>query len=78
MYEFVLTIARKRVERIGLAATAAAAKVDKSQLSRWLSTAGKRRDLRAEAFARMADSLGVDTSWGGWPEDCLAPDRAKR
>jgi len=67
VYDFVLQIASRRVAEIGLTATAEAAAIDKAQLSRWLAAGDKRRDLRAEAFARLADSLGVDVSWGGWP-----------
>ena len=67
MYDFVFQLARKRVGEIGLTAAAEAAAIDKAQLSRWLAAGDKRRDLRAEAFARLADSLGVDVSWGGWP-----------
>ena len=69
MYELVLRIARLRVERIGLSATAAAAGVDKSQLSRWLATGDARRELRADAFCRLADSLSVSVSWDGFAGD---------
>lgn len=68
MYEIVVRIARLRVERIGLTATAAAAGIDKGQLSRWLSgSAAAHRELRADAFCRLAESLGVSASWDGFP-----------
>jgi hypothetical protein len=69
VYDFLLRLAKRRVAQIGLTATAAAAKVDKSQLSRWLAAGDKRRELKADAFCRLADSLGVDLSWGGWPQE---------
>lgn len=67
MYDFVFGLARLRVEQIGLTATAAAARIDKSQLSRWLADGDSRRELRADAFARLANSLGVNVSWEGFP-----------
>ena len=72
VYELVLRIARLRVERIGLNATAAAAGIDKSQLSRWLADGSARRELRADAFCRLANSLGVGRSWDGFPGEPVA------
>lgn len=62
LHTFVRRLARLRAERIGLNATAAAAGLDKGQLSRWLADGDKRRELRADGFCRLADSLGVEIS----------------
>ena len=64
LHAFVRRLARLRAERIGLNATATAAKLDKGQLSRWLADGDKRRELRADGFCRLADSLGVIVTQG--------------
>jgi transcriptional regulator with XRE-family HTH domain len=69
VYDFVLRLARRRVAEIGTTAAAEAAGIDKAQLSRWLSSNSSHRELRADAFCRLADSLGVVFSWAGWPKE---------
>ena len=59
LHAYVHRLAKLRADRIGLNATARAAEIDKGQLSRWLAAGDARRELRADAFCRLADSLGL-------------------
>jgi hypothetical protein len=78
LYDHIRTLARRRVEAIGLTSTAEAAQLDKAQLSRWLADGKAHRELRADAFSRLADSLERQPAATAVAAADSAPPRPRR
>lgn len=62
MYLKIRQLAAERVAATSLRKVAAAAGISHTQLLRWLADGERHRELRADAFCRLADSLDAITT----------------